>query len=411
MKILQINAAYGMGSTGYYTKLLHEKLLKDGHESYVAATLIDESDNTDKRIFKVGNFFSRKISSLKSRITGQQNDTAGKTTKDLIAFIEKIRPDIIQLGNLHANFVSLKKLIEYISQKNIAVVVVLHDCWFFTGKCTNYVDAGCMKWKQHCGECPKLRADIPSWFCDKTGAMLKEKKEMFDKVRKLTVVGVSEKITEDAKKSYVFGGRNCICIPNAIDDKIFYPKVASDDVIPLSYRTVIGVASDWSEYKGASDFIRLGKLCKAHFGDSVRVRLVGSLDGLSKKTLLLLKEAGVELLGRKTQHEIADLYRASDVYVSLSQGESFGCSISEAIMCGLPVVSYQGYAEGGILEKSCGKYIVREHGNIKKVFEYVSEILSVEKSESTKYCMAENYSPLGIEEYYNRYLKNYELFC
>jgi len=407
VKILQINATYGIGSTGKYTKLLHENIKARGHDSYVITTVTDGSAEGDSNIFIPCGRVSKKISALQARVTGNQNNIAAQSTEDIIRFTERVKPDVIQLGNIHANFVNLKKLLDYIAEKDIALVVVLHDCWFFTGKCTNYIDAGCFRWKTKCYDCPKLKHDIPSWFFDKTESMHEEKKLLFDKIKKLTAVGVSERITEDASQSYVFGGRNCTCIPNAVDDTIFYAgeKSAQRDI-----RTVTGAAFEWSEYKGIEDFIKLGELCKAEFGDTVKIRLAGSCKKLLPKTKDRLEKAGVEMLGHMSQNELAEFYRQSDVFVSLSKGESFGCSISEAIMCGLPVVAYEGYAEKSVLSKYNYCRVVENTKNIEKIFENLKKVLNSRKRIDTKSGGESVNKPLCVAEYVEKFLKIYESF-
>lgn len=410
MKILQINATYGIGSTGRYTKLLHENIKKHGHQSYVVTTITDDSASGDPDIFIPCGRISQKFNGLRARITGNQNNIAVRSTAEIIKFIKRVNPDIIQLGNIHANFVNLKALLEYAAKKDIAIVVVLHDCWFFTGKCTYFTDAGCMKWKTGCSSCPKIKKDIPSWFFDKTEKMLREKKDLFDRIKKLTVVGVSEGITEDAKKSYVFSGRNCTCIPNAIDDTIFYAEKSDSSADAKKNKTVVGVSAVWSEYKGINDFLKLGQLCKAQLGDLVQIKLVGRFDNLDQSLKEKLDLSGVQMLGSLDADSLAELYRSADVFISMSKGESFGCSISEAIMCGLPVISYRGYAEGDIVSRYRRGYVVEDTGNIKKVFEILKKILEDEKFSDTESCVADDYKPLNVDEYVEKFLKMYEEF-
>lgn len=409
MKILQINATYGIGSTGQYTKILHENIKKQGHKSYVVTTVSDGSCEGDPDIFIPCSKFSKKMCALKARITGNQNHVADRSTYQIIRFIECVNPDVIQLGNIHANFVNLRKLLEYITEKDIHLVVVLHDCWFFTGKCTNYIDANCFKWKQHCHKCPKLKADIPAWFFDKTASMQKEKRQLFDKIKKLTVVGVSEKITEDAKKSYVFSGRNCTCIQNAVDDTIFY-EGENDYFDRCDVCRIIGSASEWSEYKGIEDFALLGRLCKDRFGDQVRISLAGSLDKLSTDTKKRLNDAGIDFLGSLSSTDLADEYRASDIFVSLSKGESYGLSISEAMACGLPVISREGYAEGDMVREYCRGYVVGNNEKCEKIVKYIDEIYFSADAEHTKSSVTENKEPQSIAKYVDLFLTIYERF-
>lgn len=407
MRILQINATYGIGSTGCQTKLLHENLRKLGHESFVVAGRTDTSYQCDKNIFVPCSKMSKKVNGLKARITGDQNNLAKSSTKRILSFIDEIKPEIIQIGNIHSNFVNLNELLRYIAMHDIALVVVLHDCWLFTGKCTNYIDEACFGWKNHCGNCPKLKKDIPSWFFDKTEKMLKEKKILFDSIKKLAIVGVSERITEDAKNSYVFGGRNCTCIPNVIDDTIFFPgdRENIDGVTFLA-----GAAYEWSDYKGINDFVQLGKLCSEVYGEKVKIRLAGNIDKLDKKTVSELKGSGVELLGILSKRELADFYRNSDVFISLSKGESYGLSISEALHCGIPVIAYEGYAEKELLDRCSSCKVVANDENIEGFFKYLQSFIGCPNVENTKSSSAPTESTQCIDAYVDHFLQKYEQF-
>jgi glycosyltransferase involved in cell wall biosynthesis len=56
----------------------------------------------------------------------------------------------------------------------------------------------------------------------------------------------------------------------------------------------------------------------------------------------------VEFLGLKSAAELAELYRAADLFILPSRGEALPCVINEAMMCGLPVVATR---VGGIVDQ------------------------------------------------------------
>ena len=172
MRILQINAVYEKYSTGRTTKELHEYLQSNHIESYVASPdlggLVDNC-------YCIGNRIDRKMHALCSRVSGKQGYFSTKATKGLLNYMDDISPDIVVLRNLHGNYINLNLLLEYIRRKNIITILVLHDCWFYTGKCVYYIEDNCSKWKNGCGECPALKKGNPSFFFDKSNKMLKDK--------------------------------------------------------------------------------------------------------------------------------------------------------------------------------------------------------------------------------------------
>ena len=400
MRILQINAVYGIGSTGFYTRKMHEMLLSGGEESYVICRRMSPKYKNAENVISIGNNICVKLNALYSRISGMQAHAVFFTTGKIIKRIKEISPDIIQLGNIHDNFINIKMLLEYIAESGISLVVTLHDCWFFTGKCMYYSDAACSGWMNGCSSCPKLRNDIPSFLFDKTKKMLYEKKNLFDKIKKLAVVGVSERITADAAKSIVFNGRKCVCIRNAIDESVFFSENSSEQ---SREKIVFGASSKWSSFKGIDDFIFLSKYLKDNYNGDVKIVLAGDIGALSRKKRILISECGIETVGEKNAYEMAELYRKADVFVSASRSESFGCSIAEAVMCGVPVVSYDGYAEYELAGRAgCGECV--PVGNREKLAEAVCKILYQGK-ECYSNVLAESAKQYSLSEYYADYIK------
>ena len=202
MKILQINAVNAIASTGRNARELGDFLLSQGHDSVIAYS---KGPSLDKnREFIIGNNIDEKLHGLLSRISGMQGYFSRGATKKLLSFMDEYSPDVVVLNNLHANYINLPLLLGYLAKKDIATVAVLHDCWFYTGKCCHYTAKGCYKWKESCGACPQLKKYNKSWFFDRTEKMLADKKKLFGAIPRLAVVGVSDWITEEARKAPVF---------------------------------------------------------------------------------------------------------------------------------------------------------------------------------------------------------------
>ena len=180
MKVLQINAVNKIASTGRTALEMNEFLNFLGHDC-VTAYSQGISLNAPKE-YKIGNSLYVKIHGLFSRISGKQGYFSFFATKKLLKFMNNYNPDVVVLRNLHGNFINLPMLLKYLAKEDIATVAVLHDCWFYTGKCCHYTAKGCYKWKEFCGNCPQLKKYNKSWFFDRTKNMLADKRRMFNKI-------------------------------------------------------------------------------------------------------------------------------------------------------------------------------------------------------------------------------------
>ena len=150
MTIVQINAVYEYSSTGRTTKEMHDFFISNGDNSYVFCTNQEKIENN---IFKIGNTIDYKSHALGSRLLGTQGKFSSLSTHRLVRQLKSINPDIVILRNLHANYINLPILLSFLAKFDIPTIIVLHDCWFFTGHCCYYTDDNCYKWKTECNHC------------------------------------------------------------------------------------------------------------------------------------------------------------------------------------------------------------------------------------------------------------------
>lgn len=376
MKVLQINAVYGIGSTGRIIEELDKALQVYGIESIIATT---ETTEQKDNIYIVGSRLGRKMHALFSRLTGKQGYFSRHATRKLLKWIDKEKPDIIHLHNLHANYIHLGKLLKYIAKKDIATVVTLHDCWFFTGKCTYYTQQECFKWKTGCYKCPRLKIDNKSWFFDCTSIVWKDKKRLFSAVPRLGVIGVSDWISNEGKASFLKEAKVIQKIYNWIDLSVFYPR--TEDIrdkygIPKDKFLIFCISAGWD--KNAERFKDLMKLAKKLDNDT-RIVLVG---GISDEIEL---PSNIIPLGYvNSTDELAKLYSQADVYVHLSHRDTFGKVIAEAMSCGTPAIVYNTTACPELIGEGCG-YVV-ETGNIEEVKNCIHKVKLSGKSNYSKKC-------------------------
>ena len=388
MKILQINSVYRISSTGRTTYELDEFLTARGHESYVAN---GENKVAGKDVFYIGTNWDHKLHALLSRVSGLVGYFSTLHTKKFIKNIESISPDILHLRNLHSNYIDIPLLLSYLAKNEISTVITLHDCFFYTGKCTHYTADNCYKWQNDCGACPRLKKDNKSWFLDRTKKMLADKKQLFGNIKRLAVIGVSDWITEEAKKSILQNALIIKRIYNWIDLDVFKPEQSSlsSDFI------VLGVASSWSNEKGLDKFIELAKLIP----DQIKIVLVGKLH----KNIYLPSNI-ISVKETNSVQELALYYNMASVFINFSREESFGKVSAEALACGTPVITNKYTANPELIGEKCG-YIVE---NTKEAFEAVNLIKKNKKAFYSAYCRSFAENNFDKEKNMLKYLKLYK---
>ncbi|WP_215113119.1 glycosyltransferase [Exiguobacterium sp. s63] len=343
MNILHINAINEVKSTGRMCKELAFVHASHGHHVRIAHSTGPVTETS----VVIGQAWETKWHALHSRVTGRQGYTSKRPTAELVTFLDSFQPDVVHLHNLHANYLHLQTLFDYLAMHDIATVVTLHDCWPFTGKCTHYTSVGCDRWKDGCGQCPLLKDDIPSWFVDRTEDMLADKRKWFEAIPRLAVIGVSDWITMEAHFSILQHATIIRRIHNWVDLKTFTPK----DAVPLRAKLgltgetiLLGVASHWSDAKGLTAFL---ELAKARPTD--QIVLVGHMPTQQKLPANVL-----HIQETHDSQELASYYAAADVLLNLSEEESFGNVTAEALACGTPVLVLDSTASPELVTERTG---------------------------------------------------------
>lgn len=398
MKVVQINAVCDHGSTGRICSEISDSLFKHKIDNYIffgvgnTQRINAEKFNTDTDI---------RIHSMMARITGLQAYFSLSKTKKILSRLDEIKPDIVHLHNIHANYIDLPMLLKYLAKKDVATVITLHDCWLFTGKCTHYTMDGCYKWQIGCNHCDKLKNDIPSWFFDRTFKMWSDKKRLFGAIPRLAVIGVSDWITNEARQSFLCNASVIRRIYNWIDMNAFTPR--ESDIrrkynIPEDKFMILSVSSGWNEnserYK---DAIKLSRL----INDNMQIVLVGG--GLIKERLpknILC----IDYIDGKDK--LAEMYSTADAYVHFSREDTFGKVVAEAMACGTPAVVYDSTALPELVADRCG-YVI-PCGDTQKIYEKLRQIQSNTKRKYTEYCISNVRSRFNKETLINDTISLYK---
>lgn len=334
MKVVQINVVYRHSSTGRTTMEMHQDLLLKGIESYVFTSMNPEKEHN---VYPIGGVFDHKLHALCSRIFGLQGYFSHIPTMKLVRQLKNIHPDVVILRNLHSNYINLPMLFRYLAKEQVNVMIVLHDCWFFTGKCTHFTARKCDKWKTVCHHCPALKADLGSWFFDFSRRMFNDRMKWYKALKSLTIVAVSDWEKNLAAQSPLFSNATITRIYNWIDTDTFKP--ATDEQIQdvsekyglsKEKKHVITVSSGWSPVASRTkDALAFAQLLPNNYDMIV----VGGGEGVT------FPDNVITIPYTSNPSELAALYTLSTAYLHFSVEDTFGKVIAEAMACGtVPIV-------------------------------------------------------------------------
>ena len=232
--------------------------------------------------------------------------------------------------------------------------------------------------------------------------MWKDKKQRFAKIPRLAVIGNSQWTTRNAQQSILSCAKIVDFIYNWIDQTIFYPQNAED--LRQQYnlknkKIIIAVASYWSQTgsKGLNHYIALSKAIP----DDWQIVLIGKVI------------AGVELpniilhITTVTQAEqLARWYSLADVYLNLSQSETFGKAAAEALCCGTPLIAINTTANPELIPTDGG--ILLQTTDIEEIISAIRKVFLHDKAFYSEKCRLFCKERFDKKKNIERYIKIYD---
>lgn len=404
LRLLQIGTCITQ-STGRIAQQIGEKAISNGWESYIAFPAREPMVESCSKLIHIGCKIDQYFHALMTRIFDCCGFLSQYSTRQLISRIKKIRPDVIQLHNLHGYYLNLPALFDFLKCSNIPVVWTLHDCWAFTGHCVHYTCVNCMKWKTGCYECPRKNTYPNSFVFDRSKQNFEAKKKAYANMPNLTIVPVSYWLGNATKQS-ILGAYPLHVIQNGIDVNVFRPRTDAVAKVRARYGleekyVVLGVATGWSEEVGLSAFLRLRCQLSSHFA----IVMVGC----TPEILKLLPKDIIGIGRTNNVDELAEIYSAADILFNGSYQETFGLVTAEALSCGTPVIVYNATACPEIVTPKTG-YIAEPMDEM-QVLKYImkDDMLSPElREQRSKKCREYALKHFDKEKKYQEYVDLYK---
>jgi glycosyltransferase involved in cell wall biosynthesis len=394
MRISQINAVYGYGSTGIIVRDLQSLCRQAGLDCEV---VYSKSQGVVENGFQIGNAFSDKLHALLTRISGKQGYFSWMPTMRLLRHYDECKPDIIHLHNLHGSYINLPMLLRYAAKNDIPVVVTLHDCWFYTGGCSHYTHSNCFRWKESCGNCPQRNWEFRSLIYDASSTKLNDRERLFGSIRNLTAVGVSQWIVDEASYK-VFRNARRVTIHNGIDTDFFHPV---DSEFRKKFNldgkfVILAPANKWFLDINRQTFEYFAR----HLTDDMRMVFIGKDVDTSRLTDKMLNIGFVS-----SRKQIRAIYSACDVMVNCSREESLSLLNIEVQSCGTPVVTYANTGVRETVDNKCSFAV--ENGNPQAAWNAMMKIREKGKANLSASCQQWARQEFDANKNYKKYIDLY----
>ena len=303
-----------------------------------------------------------KLSRTQTFIFGNDGFLHGSNKYKIRKFLEKEKPDLIHLHNVHRSFCNLEEVFNYSLKHNVKIVWTLHDEWILTGRCC--CPQGCKKWIECCNRC-EHKNYYPRAIFDRSLKFYQKKRTLLEKIgENVTFVTPSKWLNEEVSCL----GKSNLVINNGIDTNIFKPGSANPEIEQFAKNRFVvgGAALFFNDLKGGEIFKELSnKLDPRKF----LIVLIGSeknqIERISDNLIILPKTASLE--------EMASFYNSLNVFVNPTKTDNYPTTHLESISCGTPVITFNvGGATEMIKDKEAGFSV--KYGDVDGIISKIEEI-------------------------------------
>lgn len=352
MKVLIVNTNASSGSIGRISFGLFQYLKSHGHDALVCYRGINEHPVNDEHFIPLVSKHEFNFSVTMARLTGLESHFSYFATRKLKHTLENYNPDIVQLYNLHGNYIRSYNFLEYLKMRDIPVVYSMLDEFPYMGKCAYPLD--CVKFKVECKDCPQKGKYPESWFIDRSRTLFHKKEACYNDFKNLVFTGPPY-VCQRAKESYLLRKQRVeeLYEPFNFSD-FFYPRDSFQLRQKLGIKStdkVVVCASGTYFRKGGHYFLEAAR--KLQQMENIKFIFIGYSERVGWNF-----PNNVIVRGHlSNQDDFANYMSLGDVYVCTSVGDTTPSVCLCALGCGTPII---GFDYGGV--KDCapnefGRYV------------------------------------------------------
>ena len=396
-KLLQINVTANWGSTGKIAEQIGICAQVHGWESYLAYGRM--SNPSQSHLIRIGNNLEKYFHYGEQRIRDNEGLCSRNATRRLIRQINEIKPDVVQLHNIHDHYLNYHILFDYLNETNKKVVWTFHDCWAFTGHCFHFAAVGCEKWKTECTNCP-LKDSYPKTLVDRSNRNFLLKRRLFSSCKNMTIVSCSDWMAGFVKQSFL-KDKDIAVIKNGVDLDVFKPMISEERGEKMR---LLGVSSIWNKDKGLYDFYRLRDMLDRELFEIILV-------GLTPDQIRTLPDGIVGLERIESVAELVSLYSSASVLINPTYADTFPTVNLEALACGTPVLTYRTGGSPEAITNETGW--VLEQGDLAGMASIISSLMMSDKKvlqARRKACRERAELEFNKDRCYENYIDLYDSF-
>jgi len=387
-KIIVAFNSYDFGSTGNLCSSLLDYARKNGFRTFFIADNKRKNNSADYYIREHTTRLSIFLTNKKRQIFGfSKHDSSIFKTKKVISVLNKILHEndyvVFHFHNVQFMNINIFKIIEFAHLHNIKIVWTLHDCWPFTGGCYYFSHIKCNGWKDGSA-------------C-KGGPRGKKCKHNEYVVKRNIINSYSEGITFvspsfwlDSLVGESFITSNHLIIHNGIkvDNNTSSVKVNKQkDVIKL-----ISVASPWDERKGLKYINELAAILPNNYS----LVVVGLTDNEPTHKRIIR-------MPKLNKDKLFSLYMQCDIFINPTLDDNFPTVNIEALLFGLPVVSFKTGGSCEIFDENTGACVEEINA-----FALLNAILNIQVDDHLRRLCIKRGELFSVENYCNKYLHLFE---
>lgn len=368
-RLLQVNVTANWGSTGKIAESIGIAVMEAGWESFIVYGRW--ANSSQSHLIKVGGKINKYLHYAEQRVWDNEGLCSRGETRLLIRQIEKIKPDLVQLHNIHDHFLNYRILFEYLNHTNIKVVWTFHDCWAFTGHCFHFITEGCTKWIEGCRECP-MKSIQPKTVFDRSRQNYEMKKRLFCGCKNLTIVSCSEWMAGLVRKSFL-KEKSIVVINNGVDLDVFRPLGTKANRVIFR---ILAVSNVWNKEKGLYDLFKLRQLLPELYSITII--------GCTEKQIHLLPLGIIGIERTQNVQELVQYYSDADVLVNPTYADTFPTVNLEALACGTPVITYRTGGSPEAVSSETGAVV--EEGDVAGLAAAIKDVCNKGKMHYVKAC-------------------------